>query len=87
MKIFSIDPHFPLIDNGSFSHINMLDRIFNGHNMARLFIVDQIYHRRERGGFSGSDRTDHQEKSLLLTGQISQNCRHNHFATQLIEFG
>src|SRR5581483_135261 len=69
-EIFGIHPHFALLDEGLLVFKQVLDGVFDGHDVLGPLLVDFVDERGERGRFALPHRPHHQEKSLLARGEV-----------------
>ncbi len=68
-----------LHNDGALVFMNKLDRVFDGHDLAPSFAIDQIHHIIQRGGFSRTGRTSHQHQAVGLARQIVDLFRQSQF--------
>ena len=63
---------FTLMDYAILMRVQKFDRIFNGENMKRLLLVNEINDRRKRRRLAGTGRSGHQHDSIAESGYVPQ---------------
>ena len=64
-----------LVDEGFFTLVDELDRVFDGEDVCGLGFVDVVDHRRQRGGFTGTGRAGYQYQAARVVGDFLENTR------------
>ena len=74
-KIFRINTHFALVDEGLFGLKNVLDRVFDRHDMLHPLGVDELDERGKRGRLPLPYRADDKKESLRFAREGCQRLR------------
>ena len=80
-KIRRISSNLDLLDDAAHVRVFVFDRIFNGHDVARIALVDLIDQSRQCRGFPRASRASNQNQPAPYTRQIANLSR----KTQLSE--
>ena len=59
-----------LVDEGFFTLVDELDRVFDGEDVCGLGFVDVVDHRRQRGRFTGTCRAGYQHQAARVVGDF-----------------
>ncbi len=78
-EALGVDAHLPLVDDALFGDINVLDGIFDSDDVLPAGGVDHLKERGERGAFSVSGGTGHQEEPSAVRGNFFERRRQSEF--------
>ncbi len=70
-KRISIRVQLALVYHRAFVPMQILDRVFHGHNMHRQLIVNRVDHTRDRGGFSAACWAGDKDQSTMLASKLA----------------
>ncbi len=71
-----IEPDLALIDDRHLVRMQELDRILDGNDVRRSFLVPMVDHGGEGRGFAAAGRADHQDQAAAQHDQILELVRH-----------
>jgi hypothetical protein len=78
-----VQAHFALVDDRLLVPMQVLDRILDREDVARVFDVALIDHRRQRGRLARAGGADHQDQPARLHDQVAEDIRQ----LQLVDAG
>src|SRR5262245_12432420 len=73
--IVEIAPEFALIEGGLTNRMDELDRVLQGHDMDRLFLVDLVQDRGQRRRLATAGGTGHEDESRVFSCDLLKNRR------------